>query len=102
MAEQRIKRSDSWGILILAGGLSAERRVSMESGQTVAAELTRRGHRVRLADPASVPLTSVCSGIDVILPLLHGTGGEDGVLQRELEYLGIPWLGSSAESSALT
>jgi D-alanine-D-alanine ligase len=102
VAEHRLKRSDSWGVLILAGGSSAERQVSLESGHAAAAELTRRGHRVRLADPASVPLTAVCCGIDVILPLVHGTGGEDGVLQRELDQLGIPWLGSSAQSSALT
>lgn len=95
-------RNGPWRILILAGGASAERQVSLDSGAAVAACLGHRGHRVQLLDPALEPLPSSNSGIDVILPLLHGTGGEDGVLQRELDQTGIPWLGSSAESSALT
>lgn len=88
-------------ILVLAGGTSAEREVSLESGQAVAQALLRRGHAVRILDPARTPL-SAATDIDIILPMLHGTGAEDGTLQRELEQLGIPWLGSSAEASALT
>ena len=95
-------RNGPWRILILAGGASAERQVSLDSGMTVAEALTRRGHQVQLLDPALAPLPATDSDIDVLLPMLHGTGGEDGCLQRELERIGIPWLGSSAESSALT
>ena len=89
-------------IVILAGGDSAEREVSLESGACVAAALKQRGHRVLQFDPAILALHEIPDNTDVILPMLHGTGGEDGTLQRELERLGIPWLGSSAKASALT
>lgn len=91
----------SLSILVLSGGGSAEREISLESGRAVAGALLRRGHAVRLHDPACTPLSGLAD-IDVILPLLHGTGGEDGALQSELERLRIPWLGSSAAASALT
>jgi len=89
-------------IVVLAGGDSAERKVSLESGACVAAALKQRGHRVVQFDPAILALHEIPRSTDVILPMLHGTGGEDGILQRELERLGIPWLGSSAKASALT
>ncbi len=89
-------------IVVLAGGESAERAVSLESGACVAAALTQRGHRVLQFDPAILALHEIPGSTDVILPMLHGTGGEDGTLQRQLERLGIPWLGSSAEASNLT
>ena len=89
-------------IVVLAGGVSAEREVSLESGGCVAAELKQRGHRVLQFDPANLALHEIPRSTDVILPMLHGTGGEDGTLQRDLERMGIPWLGSSAEASALT
>ncbi len=94
-------------ILLLAGGTSAERDVSLESGHSVARALSHRGHSVHLLDPACTPLSGITGNaagtdIDIILPLLHGTGAEDGTLQRELEQQPIPWLGSSAAASALT
>lgn len=89
-------------IVVLAGGVSAEREVSLESGDCVAAALKKRGHQVLQIDPAFLALHEIPRNTDVILPMLHGTGGEDGTLQRGLERLGIPWLGSSAEASALT
>ena len=89
-------------IVVLAGGVSAEREVSLESGACVAAALKQRGHRVLQFDTTILALHEIPRSTDVILPMLHGTGGEDGTLQRGLERLGIPWLGSSAEASALT
>ncbi len=89
-------------IVVLAGGVSAEREVSLASGACVAAALKQRGHRVLRFDPAILALHEIPRSTDVILPMLHGTGGEDGTLQRELDRLGIPWPGSSAEASALT
>jgi len=89
-------------IVVLAGGDSAEREVSLESGACVASELTARGHRVQLFDPARSPLGEMPRDIDVVFPMLHGTGGEDGTLQRCLDQLGVPWLGSSAAASELT
>ena len=89
-------------IVVLAGGDSAEREVSLESGACVTNALRQRGHRVLQIDPALLALHEIPHSTDVIYPMLHGTGGEDGTLQRDLDRLGIPWLGSSAEASALT
>jgi len=89
-------------IVVLSGGDSAERDVSIESARNVAAALRERGHAVALLDPRDTPLASIASDTDIILPMLHGTGAEDGVLQGELDRIGLPWLGSSAEASRLT
>jgi len=89
-------------IIVLSGGASAERDVSLESGRNVASALMERGHRVELIDPRETPLDTISADTHIILPMLHGTGGEDGVLQRQLDSLGIPWLGSSAVASELT
>ena len=89
-------------ICVLAGGESAERTVSLESGETVTDALTKRGHEVLLLDPVLTPVTEIPRHIEVVVPLLHGAGGEDGVLQRQLDQLKIPYTGSSAEASELT
>lgn len=89
-------------IVVLSGGDSAERDVSLESARNVTAALRERGHAVELLDPRDTLLTSIASDTDIILPMLHGTGAEDGVLQEELDRIGIPWLGSSADASRLT
>lgn len=89
-------------ITVLAGGDSAEREVSLESAACVANELQVRGHEVRLFDPARQALSEIPRETDIVFPMLHGTGGEDGTLQRILEQLSIPWFGSSAAASALT
>ena len=89
-------------IVVLAGGDSAEREVSLESGACVANDLKVRGHEVLLLDPARQALSEIPRDTDVVFPMLHGTGGEDGTLQQSLEQLGIPWFGSSAAVSALT
>lgn len=93
---------DRLNIAVLSGGDSAERDVSLESGQNVATALKERGHTVRMLDPKFAPLDSLPAETQIVLPMLHGTGAEDGVLQTQLDRLGFPWLGSSAESSRLT
>lgn len=89
-------------IIVLAGGASAERDVSLESGTNVARALRERGHSVELVDPLDQPVRSLALSCDVIVPMLHGTGAEDGTLQDDLNSLGLPWLGSSPEASRLT
>ncbi len=89
-------------ITVLAGGDSAEREVSLESGACVAHALRERGHNVLLFDPARRALNEIACDTDVVFPMLHGTGGEDGILQQSLDQLRIPWFGSSAAASALT
>ena len=89
-------------IIVLAGGASAERDVSLESGANVVSALRERGHDVQLVDPGSGSVCDLNLICDAIIPMLHGTGAEDGVLQEDLSRMGIPWLGSSAEASRLT
>lgn len=90
-------------ILVLAGGSSSEREVSLESGRCVTDALLGNGHDVQTVDPAAVAVESVAaSEWDIAIPMVHGTGGEDGVLQRQLDKIGLPYVGSSAAASELT
>lgn len=90
-------------ILVLLGGSSAEREVSLESGHAVAAALRERGHYVEELDPAETPVSGVSAADwDIAFPMVHGTGGEDGALQRDLQQTGLRWIGSSPEASELT
>ncbi len=89
-------------IAVLFGGNSSEREVSLRSGQAVARALTERGHEVMRFDPAEQPYTVLKeAGIEVAFIALHGRGGEDGVAQAVLEWLGIPYTGSGVLASAL-
>lgn len=66
------------------------------------AALEQTGHEVMVVDPANELADNVFGGYDAIFPVLHGTGGEDGVLQARLESLGHHnFVGSDAASSAL-
>jgi D-alanine-D-alanine ligase len=91
-------------ILLLAGGRSNEREVSLRSGDNIEAALRKSGHDVRRLDPADKDfvLAEAVAGVDVVFPILHGEGGEDGVLQAELEKLNLPFLGSGSEAARLT
>ncbi|MBL9124819.1 MAG: D-alanine--D-alanine ligase [Planctomycetaceae bacterium] len=93
---------DRGGIAVLAGGDSAEREVSLESGRMVARALRGAGHRVRLIDPANVPLAEVpWRRYRACLLALHGGAGEDGRVQAELERLGVPYTGSGPAACRL-
>jgi len=85
-------------VTVLRGGPSAEREVSLRSGAAVAAALRTRGHRVHELDPVPGRL-EIPSGTEVVFLALHGTYGEDGQVQAELEALGIPYTGCGVEAS---
>lgn len=89
-------------VLVLAGGISHEREISLTSGRLLAESLSRHGvaATVRDSDASLVPFI-VESQPDVIWPVLHGASGEDGSLLGLLETLGIPFVGSSAEATRL-
>jgi D-alanine-D-alanine ligase len=91
-------------ILVLHGGSSSERAVSLRSAANVITQLDKLGHEVIIADPShdSFNLRDMVAQVDIILPILHGAGGEDGTLQRELEALGKPFLGSGSDACDLT
>lgn len=90
-------------IAVLYGGNSAEREVSLNSGQAIANGLKQAGFNVVLLDTKTVALTDLLTEkIDRVFIALHGRGGEDGCLQGALEYLGIPYTGSNVLGSALS
>ncbi|WP_019027202.1 D-alanine--D-alanine ligase [Colwellia piezophila] len=90
-------------IAVLYGGTSAEREVSLNSGQAIAKGLQYAGFDVTLIDTKLVPLTDLLTQkIDRVFIALHGRGGEDGCLQGALEYLGIPYTGSTVLGSSLS
>ncbi|MEH2921692.1 D-alanine--D-alanine ligase [Samsonia erythrinae] len=90
-------------IAVLLGGTSAEREVSLLSGQAVLAGLKEAGINAHAVDPRDFPVTKLKEeGYTRVFIALHGRGGEDGTLQGVLEYLGLPYTGSGVMASALT
>lgn len=91
-------------ILVLQGGSSNEREVSLRSAANVTHWLQETGYEVVVADLAEpgFDLVRASAGCEVVFPILHGAGGEDGVLQKQLEGLGKPFLGSGSAACALT
>ncbi|HSN44165.1 MAG TPA: D-alanine--D-alanine ligase, partial [Propionibacteriaceae bacterium] len=84
----------SRSIVILAGGLSHERDVSIRSGRRVAEALRAVGESVTVHDlDASLLGDLAASPPDCVIPLLHGASGEDGSLRDVLDSLGIPYVG---------
>jgi D-alanine-D-alanine ligase len=91
---------DYWNVVVMLGGPSAEREVSLRSGAAVARALRARGHRITELDPVS-PGWQLPPATDVVMLTLHGTYGEDGTVQRELDALGVPYTGCDAEASRI-
>ena len=87
---------------MLRGGKSAERDVSMRSGEQVAKALRGRGHDITLVDlDANTWDVLRDGGFDCVFNALHGRLGEDGTVQGMLELLGLPYTGSGVLASAL-
>ncbi|SDN21930.1 D-alanine--D-alanine ligase [Vreelandella arcis] len=89
-------------VVVVYGGDSAERDVSLKSGAAIIAALERQGVNVQGYDPREGGLV----GLEKLAPTavfvaLHGRGGEDGTLQGALELLNIPYTGSGVLASAL-
>jgi D-alanine-D-alanine ligase len=85
-------------VLVLLGGVSNEREVSLRSGRAVADALKASGHEVAEYDPQQGMdgLAGFVGKVDCVFPILHGRGGEDGTVQAELEKLGFKYLGSNS------
>jgi D-alanine-D-alanine ligase len=103
-AARRVTKSADFGkVAVLLGGDSSEREISLLSGNAVLAALQRRGVDAHAFDPSAVPVHSLVDGkFDRAWIALHGPGGEDGLMQGALEWLGIPYTGSGVLASALT
>ncbi len=88
-------------VTVMLGGPSAEREVSLRSGAAVIAALRSLGHTVHPVDPRE-PTWQLPEGTEVVFLALHGSYGEDGTVQEQLEKLGIPYTGSGPEASRLS
>jgi D-alanine-D-alanine ligase len=89
-------------VVVVAGGISHERDVSLRSGRRVADSLTGYGWQVDLRDADASLLPALAdTRPDVVWPALHGASGEDGALRGILEALDIPFVGSRSTSARL-
>ena len=89
-------------IVVLSGGDSSEREVSLRSGAHVSHALRSLGHAVIDLDPGETDVLRYdWTGVDVCFIALHGKYGEDGEVQAELEALGVPYTGSGPQASKL-
>lgn len=101
---RRVSDPASFGrVAVLMGGWSAEREVSLWSGQGVIAALQERGVQADALDVrAPTELFGLRDrGYHRVFNVLHGTGGEDGTVQAILDALGLPYPGSGVLASAL-
>jgi D-alanine-D-alanine ligase len=90
-------------VALLLGGTSAEREISLQTGQAVLAALRARGVDVAALDPAEAGLDALMGGAyDRVWLALHGRGGEDGLMQGALETIGLPYTGSGVLGSAVS
>jgi D-alanine-D-alanine ligase len=89
-------------IVVLMGGWSAERDVSLSSGAGVAEALESRGHRVTRIDMGpDVAQRLVEAAPDVVFNALHGTPGEDGTVQGMMDLMGLKYTHSGLATSVV-
>ena len=89
-------------ILIISGGISKERAISLDTGRQVAKELTKNGYGVKITEPNYELFNTIKSfKPKIIFNALHGQFGEDGYIQTILESTRIPYTHSGVISSAL-
>jgi D-alanine-D-alanine ligase len=89
-------------VAVLMGGDSAERDISLMSGQGVLQALLSKGVQAQAFDPSTQDLSALRGlGITHVFIALHGRHGEDGTVQGALELLGIPYTGSGVMASAI-
>ncbi len=90
-------------VAVLMGGASAEREISLQSGQAVLTALKRGGVNAVAVEVGKYPLPPLLDqDFDRVFNCLHGRGGEDGVLQGALEAIDLPYTGSGVLGSALS
>ena len=89
-------------VAVLMGGRSAEREISLRSGNMVLGALRKKGVDAHAFDPQERTLDELMAQrFDRVFNALHGRFGEDGTVQGALEYLGLPYTGSGVMGSAL-
>jgi D-alanine-D-alanine ligase len=90
-------------ILLTAGGWSSERNVSLAGAEEVRKALINLGHTVTDHDPGVSPesLAEAAAGKEFVFIMLHGSPGEDGIIQAALDRLGLPYQGAGPAGSML-
>jgi D-alanine-D-alanine ligase len=89
-------------VVVLSGGISHERDVSLRSGRRVVDALTRLGWHVTTAEPDARLLPGLLElRPDVVWPALHGASGEDGSLRALLDVSGLTYIGSRGQAARL-
>ncbi len=89
-------------ILVISGGISKERAISLKTGQQVAKELKKNKYKVKIAEPDLRLLKTIkIFKPNIIFNALHGQFGEDGYIQSILETTSIPYTHSGVISSAI-
>jgi len=87
-------------VLVVFGGTSSEREVSLNTGKACIKALKKLGYKISTFDPKKKSLNLIDkSKTDIIFNALHGKDGEDGVAQSYFEYLRIPYTHSGVISS---
>lgn len=97
------KSLENMHVVVLSGGHSSEREISLQSGKNVVNALAQAGYKdVELIDMGLDGAVGrlVQANPDVAFIAMHGAGGEDGAIQGTLETLGIPYTGSGVLASA--
>ena len=91
-----------WHVAVLMGGWSAERSVSLSSGEGVSKALESRGHKVTRIDmDRDVALRLAEVKPDVVFIALHGVPGEDGTVQGMLDLIGLKYTHSGLATSVI-
>ncbi len=99
---ENVKKMDFGKVAVLLGGSSAEREVSLKSGNAVLAALKRNGVDAHPFDPSEQDLSELKrQGFARVFIALHGGYGEDGTIQGALELMGMPYTGSGVLASSL-
>ena len=89
-------------ILVISGGISKERSVSLDTGKQVAKELSKNNYSIKIAEPDFKLLDEIKNfKPNIIFNALHGQFGEDGYIQTILETTGVPYTHSGVVASAI-
>ena len=100
--KKEIKPESLGKVVLLLGGMSSEREVSLMSGKGVYDALVEAGVDVTRFDPKEQSISELEKGaFDRAFIALHGRYGEDGTIQGVLEYLGVPYTGPGVKTSAI-
>ena len=86
-------------VAVIMGGASSEREISLLSGTSVANALEQAGCQVERVVADEHNAFSIPPGVEVVFPMIHGSFGEDGGLQRQLEALGLPYPGNRPDEA---